>query len=176
MQEVWRDLPNVEINIYESSTAHVFDLVQEGIVDLGIARLSEARKGVQVQPLFSDPFYAFMSHTHRLASHPLVLARDLSEDPLYVIRNSLESNEFSQISRLFTESHVVPRFTCFAESASTVLRFIERGPGMAIIPVMAQTFCSSTIVAIPFGTEEQRVYASVAMVWRLLKHPSQVFH
>lgn len=166
MQILWGESPNIEVNIYESSTARVFDLVEEGIADLGIARLSEVRKGVQVQPLFADPFCAFMQQTHVLASHAVILPRDLEEEPLYVIRNSLESNEFSQITRLFNDYHVVPRITCFAESASTVLRFAERGPGVALIPIMAQMFCSPNVVAVLFGTQSQRVNATVALAWR----------
>lgn len=166
MQILWRELPNIEINVYESNTAHVFDLVEEGIADLGIARVSEARKGVQTQPLFSDPFCALMQHTHRLASHTVILPHDLEQEPLYVIRNSLESNEFSQITQLFSDYQVVPHITCFAESASTVLRFVERGAGVALVPIMAQTFCLTNVVAIPFGTEAQRVNATVALTWR----------
>jgi DNA-binding transcriptional LysR family regulator len=136
--------PGVRVDIRDIDSAAVADAVATGVVDFGIASLTEAASGLNAERLLEDPFVLVCPAAHCLT----VLDRPLcwgDLDPNEFIANGLCARiDAPAVLDLVVSSPLTVRNT------TSLLAFVEQGFGVTLLPALAVS-ASSLLRSLPLA-------------------------
>lgn len=129
-----KNYPNIRFEIHEGNTFAVLDMLEKGIIEIGVVRTPfRSRSGLNLRYAALDPMVAAMPEKYRCGEtgRPIRL-RELEGRPLILYRR-LES----LIYEAFARAGVEPFFCCKNDDARTALLWARAGMGIAIVPKSA---------------------------------------
>lgn len=145
--------PDVELVIEEHPTSALLERLSQDRLDAGIAATPLSAPGIAEQPLFREPFYAYMPLGHPLLQTSAVEEGQLAGEPLWLLA---EGHCFrDQVLRLCGAHRPV----CTPEGATltfeggtfaTLIGLVEAGWGLTVIPEL-------TLAGLP--AEQRRLHA-----------------
>jgi len=177
LPELRRRYPRLELVVDERVTDAVIDGVRRDVLDAGIVATATAAADLAERVLFTEPFVAYVSPTHRLAGRSTVRATDLSLEDLWLLAEGhcLRAQAI-RLCRERTARSARPELACTTgarfESGNleTLKRLVEGGTGMTLLPALA---------ADDLGTQAQRrllrpfVAPAPSRDVRLIRHRAQ---
>lgn len=179
--------PDVEVEIILEATRRITDALSENELDLAITTMPPAQESFVKKKLFSDPFVAVVSPTHRLAAHPAgvqwnalseetILTHDMSTEDEHELRAAINSAKRKPGAPDSIRIRTVPFTEAIVELARsglgvgllshwTAKNYVDRG-GFAVIPLLPQsnrlfyaTWRRSNPLRLPFGDFAELVRA-----------------
>ncbi len=128
--------PKVKLKIEELHTEAMLEKIKEGHLDAGIAATPLEEETIKEQPLFYEPFVAYIPAGHRLHRNEKIQASDLDLDDILLLEdghcfkdgilNICKSNKLSDDDKFSLESG----------SFETMIKLANEGLGMTLLPYL----------------------------------------
>ena len=128
--------PKVKLKIEELHTEAMLEKIKEGHLDAGIAATPLEEENIKEQPLFYEPFVAYIPSGHRLHKSEKIQASDLELDDLLLLEdghcfkdgilNICKSSKLSEDDKFSLESG----------SFETLVKLANEGLGMTLLPYL----------------------------------------
>ena len=141
--------PGLELVVEERITTDVIDGLRRETLDAGLIATPQEQVGLLEQVLFSEPFYAYVSPSHRLAGRDVIRTSDLSLDDLWLLSEghcfrtqavALCNARAGRGKRGHRGAGACTRVARFESgNLETLVRLVERGDGMTLLPALATT-------------------------------------
>lgn len=133
--------PDVELIIEELQTEILIEKLKKDLLDAAIAATPLNIPGIIEQPIYYEPFVAFIPENHRLASEAFVLNSELKLEDILLLnqghcfRNSVVN--LCQSAFEHTKENGKSRhFQLESGSFETLIRLSKQGLGMTLIPYL----------------------------------------
>lgn len=82
VSELSRRHPSLTVEVFRADWTNQTDVIRDGTVDIGYVRLPVDQRGLEIEPLFSEPRVAVVPASHRLADKDAVAVVDLAGERL----------------------------------------------------------------------------------------------
>jgi LysR family transcriptional regulator, hydrogen peroxide-inducible genes activator len=156
--------PDTRLYIEESMTALLADYLKYGTVDAALVALPFAVPGIQVQPLYDEPFEVVVPRGHAWTKRKRIAAGELRGSEVLVLKagNCFREQVLDacpEISHADGSAHE-------GHSIETVRCMVASGYGISVLPAgaLGGIYRNEMVVAIPF--EEPAPARRVALAWR----------
>jgi DNA-binding transcriptional LysR family regulator len=130
-----RQHPGIALSFREGGSRTLVQLLESGELDLAVVIQPIRHPVLETLPLLEEELLLAVPREHPLASRPSVHLRDLREEPFILLREGaydLRDQTLSACRRAGFE----PRVALDGGEMDSVLRFVEAGIGLAILPAM----------------------------------------
>ena len=161
--------PKVNLQLHESFTSAVVQKLLKGELDAAFLRDAGQTTGLEIEPLFSEPFIAVVPKKHPLARYKAISARELRDEPFVFFPPSAGALAYEKPISLCEEQGFRPHVVQEAPQWLTLVRLVGAGLGITIAPAsVAQIVSTDTVCRrlSPSGGS-----TSIDLVYRL-KEPS----
>lgn len=145
--------PELVVSARDWSHDAVIDSVEQGEVDFGVILSSVAPNPdtLHAQPLFTTTLCALLSVSHPFARRASLEWSALNDLPLITLNP--ESGVRTAVDGALHTQRVHARAIQALGQAAAVLRMVELGLGVGVLPVDARETLASTLVAVPLLPE-----------------------
>lgn len=141
LPDFMKSYPDVELIIEELQTLVLLDRLKKDLLDAAIAATPLNVPGIIEQPIYYEPFVAFIPENHRLAAESFVLNSELKLEDILLLnqghcfRNSVIN--LCQSAFETSETKENPRhFQLESGSFETLIKLAKQGLGMTLIPYL----------------------------------------
>lgn len=132
VQRFRRRFPHVHISMRELSTPPQLDELNNRTLDIGFVRLPVSLPGISTIPLFTD---RLMIASQRQKSRTVRGGlKSFARDPFILVARSASASLHDHIIRTCHTAGFLPRIVQEAGELFTVLRFVQAGVGVALVP------------------------------------------
>ena len=164
-QAIRRQLPRLELRLYEYQTAPMLERLKAGELDLGILALPVDLDGLEARELLAEPFTVAVPDRHRLAKRERVQVADLEGEILLLLEEGhcLREQALEVCSRVRTGESQDFRAT----SLETLRQMVATGAGVTLLPKLATQGAYGNargVVVLPFA--KPAPVRRVGAVWR----------
>ena len=140
--------PSVQVNIFETPSAAIAELVQTGEVEFGLSVAQTNRWDLDVEPISSSPLALTCPSKHPLAKKRSVAWTELRHLPL--IRVGAKTAIRSMIDEAVSAARVNLDWQYEVQHVETAVNLVEVGLGYAIVPSIDVALHSGRgLVAVP---------------------------
>ncbi|WP_019910512.1 LysR family transcriptional regulator [Paenibacillus sp. HW567] len=159
----------VKFEIHEGNTYRVLDLLNKGIVEVGIVRTPFSSSGLECVYTASEPMIAVMTPDYDwTGGEPAIDIGELRNRPLIIYRR------FEQLIReTCLENGFDPLVFCMNDDARTTLLWANAGLGIGIIPRSAFTLANNSSLIVKEIASDS-LNTRVAAVWMKDKYLSSL--
>lgn len=153
--------PHIRFELHEGTTFQVIDLLNAGIIELGIVRTPFHSEGFETHFLESEPMVAVGAPAFfEGISSDIITLQALSQKPLIYYRRFE-----SLIEGAFESAGLPSKAVCKNDDARTSLMWANAGIGVAVIPSSAsRIIASANTVCKNIGAKV--LNTQVALIWR----------
>lgn len=132
VQRFRRHFPHVHISMRELSTVPQLEGLENHTLDVGFVRLPVSAMSLSAFPLFSDRLMLAVnrSRTTNLRAGLKACARE----PFVLVSRSGSASLHDHIIRICHKAGFLPRIAQEVSELFTVLRFVQAGAGIALVP------------------------------------------
>jgi DNA-binding transcriptional LysR family regulator len=155
-----RKYPNVKFEIYEGNTYEMIEMINSGIIEVGIVRTPFNTKDFECLFLETEPMVAVMSSDYKFKSDNYkIRLGDLKDMPLIIYRRfeKIILGEFQSIG-------FEPNVFCINDDARTTILWAKAGLGIGIVPYSAIKFELSNNIRYKI-IEEDALRTRIAAIW-----------
>lgn len=128
-----RKYPDVNFEVWEGNTYKILEILNSGVIDVGIVRTPFNQEGLNIKYLSREPMIAvFRDDLGYFSDKNSICLKELIGKPLVIYRR------FEKI--IFEACHnldFVPEIICKSDDARTALLWAESGIGIALVPITA---------------------------------------
>jgi len=130
-----RQLPRVQLRLYEYQTATMLEKLHAGELDLGILALPVELLGLEARELYREPFIVALPEHHPLAARDTVRASDLKGESLLLLEEGhcLREQALEVCARVGARDDQDFRAT----SLETLRQMVATGAGVTLLPELA---------------------------------------
>lgn len=146
LEEYARRCPQVTVHLEERTPERVWEMVAKDRLDLGLTRpvLAHAALRMRTTLLRDEPLCAAVPGGHAWTKKKSVAWRELAGHPLIVLARREGAGLHDEILASCREAGFTPRLVQTPSIIGTVLRYVESGAGIGVIPSsVAETDISS---------------------------------
>lgn len=176
-------MPAVELVILEGGTSTLAELAAERRLDLGLVRLplpanQPAAALLETHALFQERLMVLLRRNHPLSAHREGVAiAELRDEPLMLTRRD-QGTLHEQIMNAITAAGFAPRLVCEGAETHTLLRLVEAGVGITILPERSLQLIpglEEQIVGLPLsiGPQQETLVMTGGLIWRRGRYRSQ---
>ncbi|MGI6879886.1 LysR family transcriptional regulator [Microbacterium sp. gxy059] len=126
--------PGIELRLVESGSRTLVDRLAEGAIDFALLTTSVAdpASSLALSPLLTEELAVISSAALPPVADAALTLRELAELPLIVFDESYDLR--AATDQAFAEAGLAPRVVLEGAEMDAVLRFVERGIGVAVVP------------------------------------------
>ena len=121
--------PDVSVEVSEGVTSEVLDLLEGGIVDVGVVRTPFKSDGLRCRYAASEPLVAVMPACFEVGAELSCTPVDLAASPLVLARR-----QAAPVRSAFGERGVQPQVACLVDDVRTAALWAREGMGVALVP------------------------------------------
>jgi len=160
-----KDLPRLEMRLYEHQTTQILQKLHAGELDLGILALPVDLEGLDSRPLYEEAFVVALPEHHRLAKRPNIRVQDLKDETLLLLEDGhcLTDQALEVCSGVGMHDSQDFRAT----SLETLRQMVATGAGVTLLPALASEGAYGNtrgVVVKPFAKPAPTRH--VGAVWR----------
>lgn len=159
-----RKAPHMPLEVEENLTANLDVLLRNGRIDVAILALPFAVPGINILPLYDEPFTVVVPKEHAWAKRSVIRAEELaSEKVLMLASGHCFSN---QVLEACPELHQEGREVRQGNSLETIRNMVASGMGITVLPASAEAprYRSPLLKVIPFKSPAPT--RRIALAWR----------
>ncbi|MGM9827512.1 MAG: LysR family transcriptional regulator [Muribaculaceae bacterium] len=126
------DFPHVSLFIEEMRRDSMFEAIDKGLIDIGIAIGDNRRDGILEIPVYEEPFWVYVAE-NCVRQLPAFTPEHLSHESMWVMKEAqcLRDSAFS-----FCKARETGRRIYEAGNIETLVRVVDENGGFTIIPEM----------------------------------------
>lgn len=160
--------PKIKFEIYEGNSFRILDMLNNGLLEIGIVRTPLNLENMNALYLPSEPMVVAMTENLDWAKNKKIITiEELLDKPLIIYRR------FEKLfMECFEKSNLAPNFFCKNDDARTTLLWAEAGLGIAIVPKSAVKLIDSSNLILK-EINEPTLYTKIAAVWLKNKYLSE---
>lgn len=130
-----RKYPQAQVTIVEEITPVLLDRLRAGALDVAILALPLRGREFDSTPLLSEPLFAALPSTHKLARRGSLSLKDLRSDPFLLLRDGhcFRDTAVAACDR----ANLHPQVVFESGQFSSLLSMVGTGMGVSIVPEMA---------------------------------------
>jgi LysR family hydrogen peroxide-inducible transcriptional activator len=134
-RKIHRQLPRLELRLYEHQTLPLLAKLSSGELDLGILALPVEHEGLEVRKLYRERFTVALPEEHPLASRQELRVQDLKPEHLLLLEDGhcLRDQALEVCNRAGVEEAQDFRAT----SLETLRQMVATGAGVTLLPELA---------------------------------------
>jgi LysR family hydrogen peroxide-inducible transcriptional activator len=133
-----RAYPKVRLSIREMTTAQIVEALGREEIDAGLLATPVPGAGLTEEPLFYEPFYAYVPTSHHLAKRTRLGQSDLDGCEAWVLEEGhCLRNQVASICSPRTRKAALASVRFDGGSLETLKRLVERGLGFTLLPHLA---------------------------------------
>ncbi|MCH3964784.1 MAG: LysR family transcriptional regulator [Clostridium sp.] len=125
--------PKVNFEVWEGNTYRILEILNSGVIDIGIVRTPFNKEGLSIKILSREPMISvFRDDLDYFPDRKSITLKELMGKPLIIYRR------FEKI--IFEACHnmdFMPEIICKSDDARTTLLWAESGIGIALVPMTA---------------------------------------
>lgn len=130
-----KKLPRLRLMLLEHQTDRLLEALDQGEVDLAILALPVDQEGLEVQPLYDEPFLAALPAGHRLSQRPHLKVSDLEGETLLLLEDGHCLRD--QALDVCNQVEVTEPQDFRATSLETLRQMVASGIGVTLLPQLA---------------------------------------
>lgn len=136
LEEYRKRCPEVTVHLEERTPERVWEMVAKGRLDVGLTRpvLSHAASRMETLKLCDERLCAAIPRSHPWAGRKTLAWKDLAAQPLILLARREGAGLHDEILAACRKAGFTPRFGHTPSLIGTVLRFVESGTGIGIVP------------------------------------------
>ena len=136
LEEYRRRSPLVTVHLEERTPERVWEMVAKGRLHVGLTRPVLAHAALRMQTLLlrEERLCAAVPFTHPWSTRKSLPWRELAGQPLIVLARREGAGLHDEILGGFRQAGVTPRLAHTPSLIGTVLRYVESGAGVGIVP------------------------------------------
>lgn len=128
--------PKVKLRIEELNTETIIDRLEDGHLDAAIAATPLLNPNIKEQPLYYEPFIAYVPENYRLHSKDILETSDLDISEMLLLEDGHCFRDgvinLCQANREYTEDS----FSIESGSFETLIKLANEGLGMTLLPYL----------------------------------------
>jgi DNA-binding transcriptional LysR family regulator len=160
MADFHENYSGVKFEIFEGNTFTIIDLLNKGIIEVGIVRTPFKASGFECRYAPSEPMIAAMTQKHAWGSpQEKITVRELSDKPLIIYRRFE-----ALISEICNEQGFEPQIFCKNDDARTTLLWANAGLGIAIVPKSAFNLAANDQLCYR-EIDEEKLRTRITAIW-----------
>ncbi|TAN45285.1 MAG: LysR family transcriptional regulator [Nitrospirae bacterium] len=158
--------PKIRINVFIKNTQKVLELINSGIIDMGLVEGEIARQKIKVEPFIADELALIVPTAHPWAKKKMISILDLMKEP-FIIRE--EGSGTRQMIEKYLAGHgITPSDMSIAlvlGSTESIKEAVEGGSGVSIVSRWAakKEIKYGTLRMITFKEEKMTRHFSIIM-------------
>jgi len=164
-------VPQMPLILQENFTVRLLELLRQGELDAAIMALPFPDQGLQVQPLYEEPFVVALPAQHAWSTHSSIDADDLKSETMLLLGNGHCFRDqvlevCPEMARFSTTGDGIAR-TFEGSSLETIRHMVASGIGITVLPRASVADMQSTesmLRYIPFS--EPAPSRQVVIAWR----------
>lgn len=164
IRKLQKQAPNLRLELFEETTSVLVESLKAGKCDLGLLALPVGDSALASRSLGAEEFYLAVSKKHPLASKKQIIASDLSDEPLLMLK---EGHCFrDQALDFCRRGNASPQVTFEGSSLVSVMNLVASGDGITLVPKMTvdQT-PHAGLKFIPF--KDPKPMREIGICWRM---------
>lgn len=173
IEQFRKEHPHVMVRVMEEGADAVLGFVKSGEAELAINYIGMQDPEVEFTPMLKDRFLMACRVEHPLARRRSVRWDEVVKHPYAVV--SYASRIRVLIDQALADVGQMPRPICEFRHVATLIGFVDRGLGVAIVPQLALPQSTDTIVGIPIDTPVHRTLGVIRRRGRSLSPAAQAF-
>jgi LysR family hydrogen peroxide-inducible transcriptional activator len=130
-----RQLPRLELMLYEYQTDVMLEKLHSGEIDVGILALPVPMDGLESYELYREPFTVALPVNHRLASRASIKVSDLKDETLLLLEDGHCLRD--QALDICSGSGIHEKQDFRATSLETLRQMVAAGVGITLLPELA---------------------------------------
>ena len=166
LEEYARRCPEVTVHLEERTPERVWEMVAKGRLDVGLTRpvLAHAALRMETLTLRDERLVAAVPRNHPLAGRRSLSWNSLATESLVVLARRESAGLHDEILAACRKAGFAPRIGHAPSLIGTVLRFVESGAGIGIIPeCLVETDISKRWRGVPL-TPQRTI--PLVLVWK----------
>lgn len=137
VRELSRRHPGLSVEVLRTDWTNQVEVIRDGTVDVGYLRLPVDQRGLEIEPLFSEPRVAVLPADHRLAGKEAVAIAELASEHLLQDPDAVpEWRDIALELRGGGRRSQLPPIRSVEEK----LEHVAAGRGIALLPLSTATF------------------------------------
>jgi DNA-binding transcriptional LysR family regulator len=140
--------PRVHLHLHESFTSRVMEGLGDGSLDAGILRDGDPADGLNVTPIFSEPFVAVLPANHPRAKQKSISPAALRDEPFVYFPRAAGARAFEKPLTIFEQFGFRPNIVQEGSHWLSILRLVGAGLGVSIAPECVRTIASPDVVCL----------------------------
>ncbi|WPZ26219.1 LysR family transcriptional regulator [Sulfitobacter pontiacus] len=162
-----RDLPDLEVQLFEQKTIHLLPKLLSGSIDIAFCRPPDVRdQRLNFRTLFFETAVVALPKAHPLAGKSSIAISDLADEPLIVPDRRSRPHSHDLTIKLFVDVGLTARVAQVAEEKQTIVNLVAAGTGLAIVPRWTSRFQVPGVafvpLSIPQGTTRSKLILAAA--------------
>lgn len=167
-----RQFPDIRLSVRDNVQVDGLEQIRAGAVDFGVLIDPQAREGLTIAPLATDPFCFVCRRDHPLADALTVRWSALGNIPLVLLDSASGSRPL--IDQIFVRHGVAPDVVQELGHSASVFAMVETGIGAAVLPAFSLPLpAASPLVWRPLVPREERRIVMVRRSDRSLSPAAQ---
>ena len=157
--------PNLTLQLAEEKTENILSMLRQGELDAGLLALPINQEGLEIKPLFKEPFVVAVPGEHALADKKRIVLSDLENTELLLLEEGHCLREHALEVCALSGAH--ERVDFHATSMETLRQMVAAGVGVTLMPLLAvkpPIAETGNVVIRPF--KEPAPSRTIALVWR----------
>lgn len=138
LKEIPAVFPFVKTKLYEIPTSRQLKALEDGNLDIGIVRTPVQSEKLKITPLFEDPFVVVLPTSPSPCSDPEALAQYLKGQHFIFFNQDYAPDYHRKLMEICQRLGFTPEITHEANNIHSILRLVESGLGVAIVPQSAR--------------------------------------
>jgi LysR family hydrogen peroxide-inducible transcriptional activator len=138
VKHIITNVPQMPLILQENFTVRLLELLRQGELDAAIMALPLPDHGLNLQPLYDEPFVVAMPKHHAWANRSKILAQDLKSETMLLLGNGHCFRDqvlevCPEMSRFASTGNGIQR-TFEGSSLETIRHMVASGIGLTVLP------------------------------------------
>jgi DNA-binding transcriptional LysR family regulator len=146
------ECPDIAIHVHDQPDGRIYELVQAGEVEFGIALIGAKRWDLDIRQIFTEPYVLLVHRSHPLASQKSVKLAELDGQPFVRINTQSTNRQLVNDALGDHEDAIVWRYE--VQSAMLALNLVSEGAALTVLPALMANLARRDVVALQFSDVE----------------------
>ena len=165
IKEFRHRFPDVQVSLVELAPAMQHQALQAGTIDIGFTRALQPPYAafLHAEHFQTEPLYAVLPRSHRLAKKRNILIRELTDERFILNDRKYSPAVFDKVITLCAEAGFSPKIGATGSVSSGVIALVEAGEGLAILPHGSRILSSDELVYVPLA--DKGAFVDMVVAW-----------
>jgi DNA-binding transcriptional LysR family regulator len=165
IREFRRRFPDVQVSVVEMAPAIQHQALQAGAIDIAFTRVVQPAQAdiLRSEPFQTEPLYAVMPRTHRLAKKRSILIRELTDERFILNDRKYSPAVFDKVITLCAEAGFSPKIGATGSVSSGVIALVEAGEGVSVLPQGSRILSTDDVVFVPLA--DRTAFIDLVIAW-----------